>query len=335
MSHLDDGMIHALLDGEIPSAELPPIQAHLGACAECRARLAEEQELLETSDRLIDLIEVPAASSGGAPKGTAMVGRTWPRNLAWAATLVLAVGLGYSARGSMPAGQFRVPSAPETVLAGAPEPAASAETAPALLDAPQDAAKMQQSSPPPAAPLRTERRGAVVLRDKAGQTATRERRVAKDSAGAAGAAGAANLAAAAPQARKVDSIARPAAAPSPTVGQLTAPPRRLGDTQLRLDEVVVSGVAERAAKLSSVATPVPITFPDAVRKLGGSLRLIEGLLPERLETMGNAVRVVYLTGFGELVLSQQLDDGKVRYTLIAPRGFPSDSLEKLRARVRE
>ena len=61
MSHLDDGMIHALLDGEIPSAELPPIQAHLGACAECRARLAEEQELLETSDRLIDLIEVPAA----------------------------------------------------------------------------------------------------------------------------------------------------------------------------------------------------------------------------------------------------------------------------------
>jgi len=72
-----------------------------------------------------------------------------------------------------------------------------------------------------------------------------------------------------------------------------------------------------------------------VRKLGGSLRLIEGLIPERLESLGSAVRVVYATGFGELVLSQQLEDGKVRHTLIAPRGFPADSVEKLRARVRD
>jgi len=327
MPHLDEGMIHALLDGEIPSAELPPIQAHLGACAECRARLAKEQELLETSDRLIDLIEVPAASSGGGAKGTTMVRRMWPRNLAWAATLVLAVGLGYSARGSMPAGQLREPSAPE-LPARALGPAASAETAPALLDAPRDAAKMRPSSPPPAAPPRSERRGAVVLRDKAQEAATRERSVAKDSAGVA------NLAAAAPLARKVDSIARPPAAPSPTVGQLT-PPRRLGDPQLRLDEVVVTGVMEGRVAGAKLTTIMPITFPDAVRKLDGSLRLIEGLIPERLESLGNAVRVVYATGFGELVLSQQLEDGKLRYTLIAPRGLPADSLEKLRARVRD
>ena len=97
----------------------------------------------------------------------------------------------------------------------------------------------------------------------------------------------------------------------------------------------MTGVTERSAKLSSVTTPIPMAFPDAVRKLGGSLRLIEGLIPERLEALGNTVRVVYLTGFGELVLSQQLEDGIVRHTLIAPRGFPSDSVEKLKTRVRE
>ena len=51
--------------------------------------------------------------------------------------------------------------------------------------------------------------------------------------------------------------------------------------------------------------------------------------------MGAAVRVVYLTGFGELVLTQELENGRVRHTLIAPRGFPADSLQRLRARVRE
>ena len=70
MPHLDEGTLHALLDGEIPSAELPPIQAHLGACAECRARLAEEQELLAESDRLIEVLELPPAAPAVTPVRT-------------------------------------------------------------------------------------------------------------------------------------------------------------------------------------------------------------------------------------------------------------------------
>jgi hypothetical protein len=58
-------------------------------------------------------------------------------------------------------------------------------------------------------------------------------------------------------------------------------------------------------------------------------------VPDRLEAVGGAVRVVYLTGYGELVLSQELVDTRLRYTLLPPRGFPADSLERLRARVRE
>jgi len=62
---------------------------------------------------------------------------------------------------------------------------------------------------------------------------------------------------------------------------------------------------------------------------------VEGLVPLRLEAQGPTVRVVYSVAQGELVLSQQLIDGRVSFQLIAPPGFPTDSLGKLRARVRE
>jgi len=87
--------------------------------------------------------------------------------------------------------------------------------------------------------------------------------------------------------------------------------------------------------LGKLAAASAITFPDAIRKLGGTLRLIDGLIPERLEAVGETIRVVYPTGFGDLVLSQRLENGTLRYTLIVPRDFPADSVEKLRARIRE
>jgi hypothetical protein len=312
-------MIHALLDGEIPSAELPPIQAHLGACAECRTRLAEEQELLETSDRLIELIEVPAAVKPATVKRLSTGRRTWPRTLAWAATVVLAAGLGYSARDAGPVSTEQKVAAAETVFVVAPPPATVAEE-------PQAATTSTK---------RRDERTKPAPRDMAPAREVQEGRVAVDSSPTAKVAAGANVAAATPPVPARDTIsAIPPLVPTPTA-QLRGAARRLGDTQLRLDELVVTGVADRAAKLSSLTTPVPVTFSDAVRKLDGSLRLIEGLIPERLESLGNAVRVVYATGFGELVLSQQVEDGKLRYTLIAPRGLPADSLEKLRARVRD
>jgi anti-sigma factor RsiW len=335
MSHLDEGMIHALLDGEIPSAELPPIQAHLGGCAECRARLAEEQELLATSDRLIELIEVPAVAPPGALKHSAPARRTWPRNVAWAATVVLAAGLGYSARGSMGAGPAREVPAPETVFARSPEPTAPGEKTPVPPDSPRNAAEVRQSGPPAAAPRPTVERSNVAVHDAAREAETRERKVTADSLVAAKIAAGANVAAVAPPAPVRDTLSAPAVRALAPTGRLQAAPRRLGDTQLRLEELVVTGVDERVAQAKIMAAATPVSFPDAVRRLGGSLRLIEGLIPERLEALGSAVRVVYLTRFGDLVLSQELDDGKLRYTLIAPPGFPPDSLEKLRARVRE
>ena len=93
----------------------------------------------------------------------------------------------------------------------------------------------------------------------------------------------------------------------------------------------LGALADRAG----FAAPQPATLPEAIRVLGGSLRLIDGMIPDRLEILGRTVRVVYRTGFGELLLSQELLDGTLRDTLIAPLGFPADSLERLRRRVRD
>ncbi len=72
MSHLDEGTLHALLDGELDLHEVKEIQAHIGSCAACGTRLREVKEFHGESDRLVALLEVPATASRrtatGAPE---------------------------------------------------------------------------------------------------------------------------------------------------------------------------------------------------------------------------------------------------------------------------
>ena len=63
MSHLDEGTLHALLDGELDLHEVKEIQAHIGSCAACGTRLREVKEFHGESDRLVGLLEVPSGPS--------------------------------------------------------------------------------------------------------------------------------------------------------------------------------------------------------------------------------------------------------------------------------
>jgi hypothetical protein len=63
MSHLDEGTLHALLDGELDLHEVKEIQAHIGSCAACGTRLREVKEFHGESDRLVGLLEMPTAPS--------------------------------------------------------------------------------------------------------------------------------------------------------------------------------------------------------------------------------------------------------------------------------
>jgi anti-sigma factor RsiW len=67
MSHLDEGTLHALLDGELETTEVAEIQAHLGSCSACGLRLREVKEFLGEADRLIASVELGAQPVGAAP----------------------------------------------------------------------------------------------------------------------------------------------------------------------------------------------------------------------------------------------------------------------------
>ena len=62
MSHLDEGTLHALLDGELDLAEVSEVQKHLGTCVACGSRLQEVKQVMAEADRLVGAMEVPAAA---------------------------------------------------------------------------------------------------------------------------------------------------------------------------------------------------------------------------------------------------------------------------------
>ena len=63
MSHLDEGTLHALLDGELDLHEVKEIQAHIGSCAACGTRLREVKDFHGESDRLVGALQVPVSPS--------------------------------------------------------------------------------------------------------------------------------------------------------------------------------------------------------------------------------------------------------------------------------
>lgn len=114
MQHLDDGALHAWLDRDrsgISEREATAIQAHLGVCQACAARLAEARSLAERSRAILArsapsvvppaFAEIRArAAAGHGPMG-ATPRRPWVP-ITWAASVVLAVGLGWFGREVIP-----------------------------------------------------------------------------------------------------------------------------------------------------------------------------------------------------------------------------------------
>jgi len=99
MSHVDEGVLHAYLDGELTPVERARVDEHLAGCLACRTRLDEERQLIERAGMLLSAALPPERL---APPLSALVRprdrRFWHVRLplAWAATVILAIGLGWS-----------------------------------------------------------------------------------------------------------------------------------------------------------------------------------------------------------------------------------------------
>lgn len=278
MWHPEDGVLHALLDGELTGDARLKVEAHLRNCAECDTRFREAKAIAVEADSLVNTIDVPPVR---APGHTRLPGRRRIRfaTLAWAATIVLAAGLGYW-------GQDTIRRAPPAELREGDRPA----TRPAARAESVAATPPMSKAAPPADETVTDR-----LASGEG------RRQAK----------AETLPPAGPESppaeegRQAENRAR--VAEPPAEAQPTAP--ALGG---------VAAAAERARE--DEAAPLgwrTVTMEQAVQVLGGAVRLVDGLTPERFDVgpgtlvpggdpTHEVVRVVYAGG--GIVLDQQRSD---------------------------
>ncbi len=311
MSHLDEGQLAALLDDELDPGQKLAVEAHLAACAECRAVWEETRAFAAEADRLVATIELPpkplplAHPPASAPGGSLPTPGRRPipwRTLAWAASVLMAVGLGYSLRSvSRPTPDH---SGAQPASAGG-EMAAVADkaAAPAAPDSHMMAMRSDRSeapapqTPPPAAsrPAQPARSPAAAEPEKqADQVGNQleERTMAQTGR------------------------AERDAAPVPSVAAETAAPQAGESGALR------AGSANAPGAPKGFSVPVSgglrqVDLESAVRTLAGSIRLLDGLEPVQVlagpgralpggDPLLEGIRVVYLDPPGrELWLDQQ------------------------------
>jgi anti-sigma factor RsiW len=109
MSHVDEGALHAYLDGaldELPPSEAEAVRRHLEECAECMARLETERSVRLDAHAILGMaapdVELPSLEELRAyvkrtrPPAPATAGRLY--RLGWAASIMIAVGAGWMIR---------------------------------------------------------------------------------------------------------------------------------------------------------------------------------------------------------------------------------------------
>jgi len=284
MPHLDEGHIHAMLDGELTPADREAAEQHLQACAECRQLLAEAQSLFAEADRLVETL-VPAAASKPARKPAPAPSRRknyqW---LAWAATLVIAVGLGYS--GSALRDRSRAPDSDDSGL----KQEALREKAPGNVTA-----------PPPAD---------AALGDEQKSETRQEPELAKS-------APAANTPQPGATTKKISPSESALAGQRADAAQQAAEEGQMLRDKEQNEKDVKAAQAEPPGRLAEVPMPKPkvlnneiptgfraSSLEEAVRVLGGNVLLIDGMTPQMVlvgpgagfvggDTNLELVRVVY------------------------------------------
>ena len=149
MQHLEEGTIHAWLDGALSSDDAAHVEAHVEHCAECAAIVADARGLIAGASRIVSALDI--VPGGVLPRSTTAVAAPpkslWrslhltPFRAALAASLMVAVGSLFALRGSrqpvtvsskfehpagVPSPSLPPPMAPSgTVVATAPAPPSS------------------------------------------------------------------------------------------------------------------------------------------------------------------------------------------------------------------
>jgi Putative zinc-finger len=276
MSHVDDGALHAYLDGELSPVERERVEAHLADCSACRARLDEERGLVERASQLLGLAQPPERAAPPPLHQLRQPRLVWRLRmpLAWAATVVVAVGFGYVLGG----GTYRGGPSPtsESIRSVTASGTAESSAVPVEVAVAEHAERQRAADAPRARAARS--------------TARREADKVPDQA-------AANI--------HIDGAAavplEPRAAAVPPESRLAAAP------PLRLDAIVVTAAGEAgraAARDQPGATAWPMIEREAARALLGT---------DPVGVPGVPVRDLRRSpaGDGVVLIEQQVDSATV------------------------
>jgi hypothetical protein len=163
--HIDEGTLHAWLDGALSPDESARVEAHIASCAACSAALAEARGLVAAASRILTALDdVPG---GVAPTPRALSERRRRLWTGW--PLRAAAGLLFVVAGSLAV--LRQMDTEHQVVASPVQVAPPAAPAPAPSTLPQPAAV----SPPVAEKLQGVRKKSAVAPAAAPQAATEPR----------------------------------------------------------------------------------------------------------------------------------------------------------------
>ncbi len=267
--HLDEGTVHAWLDGMYDEEATAQVAAHIQGCASCSAMVAEARGLLAGSSRILALLDgaadsvvpgVNALRTAGRVTGssgrdaragigsTRRIGRPWWYSTAAAAVLVLAVGISVWRRGGEQAANRTADQGlaqrgeSGAAHAGAPARVATQPPASTLASPPTSSTTPSVGTPP-----------AVVEQRSASQATTQEpirskSAVAAPQGGASGTTAATAAAVAAAPNDAVIAAATPAAPPPPTAAPPAAAPSVVSLSAVR---GVAGGVARARGQVTS------------------------------------------------------------------------------------
>ena len=330
MRHVDEDTIHAWLDEQITDpAEAAWIEDHLRECGACRVRLASERATFDRAQMLL----AGAAPSGERPSFEALVARAgrsaseseatpgaaltrgrrerWLMQAGWAASVAIAVGLGWTARELTERDSPAPDSAPLIAEQSAASPAAPAARVDAPLGLPerQDGVSFPAPKPDTGANVSTVPDTNATARQ---QTTVGSRRVDTATpipppappAAAAGLSQADTTARleAAPvppeRPRNAAAAAAESAPASPPLAAVAPPPPAVRQEDLR----ITGEFASRAAATPDPGwRPVPRT--EAAARTGMPLYGLDGVDPlfTSISADGTLVRTTYRLASGETV----------------------------------
>lgn len=278
MPHLSDGELHAYLDGaldHLPETRAEEIREHLRTCGACRSRVAEERELLERSSAILEAggpaeVEAPPLEElrerarireEQAARERGRGWRTMPRSqaMAWAATVVLALGIGWMTRDLTGVRSPLWRPALESTSVGAPQgeavPAESRDRGPA---AEEDGTPPPEASPAPP-------RGEARSRAEAAE-------------------------------REAQPTAPPGVADAPADEPIAETAEDRGDARPSMGPTVVGRVVDEASLEPLSGAPVVLEDSAGVRH-GGTLTQSDGRFTLRAERPGTYRAVVEMIGY--------------------------------------